>query len=201
MTCDQYLATLATASVGELDLQREHAARCPDCARVTRLVVERERHRAAAFDALASYTPAYVTSDVALETARERRVDRLYAAAFAVVLAVTAAVALRVTSPGLLGRHEIVRTPPTFEAEPAAPMLDETLLVRCVPPRVAAELIQPRLTMRSNRIIISSRDGVPGTLTVRATARQLRTVRATLDEFEAATCASRPTPVTPPPVP
>ena len=47
MTCDDYLALLESLPVEELryGAAREHATICPECSRVTRVVVEREQKR------------------------------------------------------------------------------------------------------------------------------------------------------------
>jgi hypothetical protein len=88
MTCDEYLATLSTASLGEPAAAREHAAGCADCARVTGLAVARER-------------------------GRHRHLDRAYAAASALAIAAVVWVAASRVNPRDLAPRAATAARPT----------------------------------------------------------------------------------------
>jgi hypothetical protein len=176
MNCDEYLATLSTASLGELEAGpgRDHAARCPDCDRVTRLIAERERHRVAAFDDLRSSVPAYVTSDAARATVPERGVDRGFT--IGVVLAV--AVSLWLVVPRIhFGGRELERA-----ARAADPIVEDALLLRCLTAGQAAALIRPHIRDANSSVVASAH--APGVITIRGTAAQIARARAVLRPYE-----------------
>ena len=66
----------------------------------------------------------------------------------------------------------------------SAPMLKQTLVLRCVSTGQALALIRPLLTHPANTVTASER--APGVITVRATAEQQARVRAALDYAERA---------------
>ena len=76
MNCDTYLSMLATLPIEELgyDDAREHAARCHDCNRVTRVVAERERNMLVAFGELYPSVPAGSIATRAIVLSRRRRI-------------------------------------------------------------------------------------------------------------------------------
>jgi hypothetical protein len=63
-----------------------------------------------------------------------------------------------------------------------APMIEQSLLLRCLPAGKAAALIRPVLDLPTNTIVLSP--DAPGVITVRATSAQLDRVRAVLDPYE-----------------
>ena len=171
MTCDEYLATLVTASLDEIDAMGEHAARCPDCGRVARLVTAQERSRVAAFDALHPPTPIHVATETIPATSRERRRDWLYSMATALALAVLVSV----------GASRIQRM--HFGGRAGAPLVTEAFLVRCLSPGQAMALMAPHVG-REGTVATSPQAG--GVLTVRTTAERMRDVRALLARYESA---------------
>jgi hypothetical protein len=109
---------------------------------------------------------------------------------------VFAAVAALMTT----GAYAVSRraTPPAESAVPGAPIIEEAILLRCLTPGEAAELIRPLLRLRSNTIVSAA--DAPRVLTIRATPAQLQTVKSVLDKYENAgssACPARPTTVTP----
>jgi hypothetical protein len=87
------------------------------------------------------------------------------------------------------------RTPTTGPGSPGVPMVEEAVLLRCLTPGEAAELIRPLLRLPENRIVASPEDA-PRVLTVRGTPAQLQQVKSKLDELQDAgspACAPRPT--------
>ncbi len=73
---------------------------------------------------------------------------------------------------------------------------DEAIVLQCLAPADAAELIRPLLTLPANQVVVRA-NGTTRVLALRVTAEQLAQVKATLAPYEAAgspTCAARPAP-------
>lgn len=84
-------------------------------------------------------------------------------------------------------------TPADNAALPGAPIVEEAIVLRCLSPGEAAELIRPLLVLPSNTMV--ARASAPRVLTIRATAAQLENVKAVLEAHEgvgAPACAARP---------
>lgn len=81
----------------------------------------------------------------------------------------------------------------------STPMVEQTLVLRCVSTDLALALIRPLLTHPANTVTASQR--APGAITIRATAEQLTRVRAVLDDHErtAPACVAPPADVAPAP--
>ena len=93
----------------------------------------------------------------------------------------------------------LVRRSPV-DAKPDVPDVEEAILLSCLSPGEAADMVRPLLNLQSNTIVISP-ERAPRVLTLRATPTQLEEVKAILSKFEdpaSQTCATRPTP---PPTP
>jgi hypothetical protein len=76
------------------------------------------------------------------------------------------------------------------------PMVEEAMLLRCLSPGEAAELVRPHLTLRSNRVVYPAANA-SRVLTLRATPAQLQQVRSVLAAYEGTgspACATRPAP-------
>lgn len=73
-------------------------------------------------------------------------------------------------------------------------LIDETIVLQCLTPDEAAELIRPVLNLRENRVVIRPTQNTR-LLALSATAVQLQQVKTLLAPYEAAgspTCATRP---------
>jgi hypothetical protein len=95
-----------------------------------------------------------------------------------------------------LGRVTTVASAP-----PGPPLVEETVLLRCLSPGEAAALIRPVLTLRTNGAVLYAPERAERVLIIRATPSQLRRAKAVLEEHEgvgSAACAARPGTVTPP---
>lgn len=82
----------------------------------------------------------------------------------------------------------------------SAPILEESILLRCLSPGEAGELVRPLLRERGNLVVVNPSQA-PRILTIRATAAQLTNVKAALEKYEgggSAACslprATTPTP-------
>ena len=87
-----------------------------------------------------------------------------------------------------LGALMVARTsvpaPATAPVSAGAPIVEEALLLRCLPAGEAAQLIRPLLRFRENSVVVAAH--APRVLTVRGTAAQLREVRVLLERYERA---------------
>lgn len=73
---------------------------------------------------------------------------------------------------------------------------DEAIVLQCLAPAEAAEVIRPLLTLSGNQVVVNP-TAAPRVLTVRVTAQQLAQVKARLAPYEATgspSCATRPVP-------
>lgn len=85
-------------------------------------------------------------------------------------------------------------------ASSGPPMIEEAIVLRCLSPGEAAELIRPLLGLPTNSIVYSPARA-PRVVTIRATPAQIQEVRSKLDEYERAdspTCATRLAPASVP---
>lgn len=78
---------------------------------------------------------------------------------------------------------------PSSSLTPASSLVTEDMVLKCITPEDAAQLIRPVLQKPAATVVIS---GAPGTrvLTVKATRDQMQQAKATIDRYEAnsATC-------------
>src|SRR5438128_11809316 len=80
MTCAQCLAELATGSLRELPPDSAvmlHCARCPDCARLTTLLRDREYNAASVLNTLPPLSNPITVAATPARLSRRRRVGRL----------------------------------------------------------------------------------------------------------------------------
>ena len=173
MTCDAYLSFLSTAPIGEplLAPMAEHVSACPDCERVTRLLVEREHALKAAYERLDSGSPPLLTAEAALTTARRRWLARLIGLGLGILfLAILATFARQLVPPG---------------ARPGAlggGLSAETFRLHCLTPVQAGELIQPYLRANGSAYYTSERTA--GIITVRSTEEEMMKTRSVLDRYD-----------------
>ena len=164
---------------------------CAPTAGASRCRAEREAGLTAALGSLRSATPARVTSEIAVTTSRERRLDRVYAFALAAALAaVVWLVGARVRGGDPAGPPVAVQT------------VEEAFLLRCLWPEEAMSLARPLL--RSRSASLTATPSAPRVITVRATAAQLEEVRGMLARYDgpaSPACAPRPERITTPRAP
>jgi hypothetical protein len=137
---------------------------------------------APAFDAaLAELQRGNVTRAPALRDRARRR-----------VVIVTVMVAVLAVATALVVASRRARITEVGISSP--PMLDDAIVLQCLAPAEAAEIIKPLLTLRANQVIVRATDA-PRVLSLRATAAQLEQVKARLAPYEVAgspTCRTRP---------
>jgi hypothetical protein len=168
VSCDDYLAMLATLPVEELEYPaREHAAGCHNCDRVTRVVAEREQNMLMAFDDLRSSVPAAQTAASALAASGRREIARYYQIGLGIA---TVATVLYLSMSRIL------------PAPPPSPVVTESFRLQCLSPEQAAEVLRP-YTHAIGRL--SFRPSSPlGVIEVEGSREMMTAVRSVLDRFD-----------------
>ncbi|MBA3646070.1 MAG: hypothetical protein H0W63_07805 [Gemmatimonadaceae bacterium] len=171
ISCEQSLKALATLSAAELESSRalsDHAAACPDCARVAGIVLERERSLALAIDSLAPRGDPAVIAGRAAIAAQRRGTAHLVKWILFAAMAATAWFALDST----IGTHE---------RSVAASLKTETIRFSCLTPQQAESLIEPYV--RTNGHAIYFIPGIQG-VTVRAMPAEIERSKTLIHEFD-----------------
>jgi hypothetical protein len=179
MTCDDYLSMLETLPVQELGYgeAREHAAYCPDCNRVTRVVAARERNMMMAYESAYPSASAVTVAERAVASARRQRIAFYYRAALGIAAVVV--IALFVVTRRIPA--DVVRHPAFFER----------FSLQCLSSDQAAELIR-REVPNGERIVIRSRPRV-AVIEVGGSVAEVGVARSLIDHFdnaERAKCAA-----------
>jgi hypothetical protein len=181
MNCEDYLSMLATLPVEELAYgdARDHAGRCRECDRITRVVAERERNMVMAFGDLHLSVPAGQIAAHALVTARRRTVALYYRIGLGFV---TVAFILYI----VMSRQ----TP----APSASGDVRETFQLQCLSPEQAAELLRPVIQATGH---VSFQTNSPlAIIKVEASSEVMERVRSALERYDSPTesrCAVQPT--------
>jgi hypothetical protein len=174
MNCDAYLSMLATLPIDELAYgrARDHAARCRDCDRVTRVVAERERNMLIAFTDLDLSVPAGQVAARALVTSRRRTVALYYRIGLGV--AAVATILYIVTS----------RQAPSPLPLPSADVR-ETFRLHCLSPEQAAAVLRQVLPA-SGRVSFQP-DSPLGIIKVEASPEEIEQARSVLERYDTPT--------------
>jgi hypothetical protein len=139
-----------------------------------------------AFDAALAELQGAEQARVSDVSAQPRRAPRTRAFAAKVTALAFAAGALLL----FLGRVTTVASAP-----PGPPLVEETVLLRCLSPGEAAALIRPVLALRTDGTVLYRPERAERVLIIRATPEQMRRAKAVLEEHEgvgSAACAARP---------
>src|SRR4026208_418779 len=92
MNCNECLAALETESLREMTPDSpvlRHCATCPDCARLTTMLRDREYETATVLNSLPPMSNPLTVADYAVNTAQRRRVGRVAVMLSGAALAVT----------------------------------------------------------------------------------------------------------------
>lgn len=169
VNCDDYLSMLATLPVEELAYggARDHAAKCGDCARTTRVVAERERNMLTAFgDLHQSVAPRHV-AERAILLSRRRSVTLYYRIGIAAATVATILV---------LFLWRLASTP--FPAT----TVSETFRLQCLSPEQAAEVLRPHI-QATGRVSFRANSSV-GIITVEASPEEMEAARSLLGRYD-----------------
>jgi hypothetical protein len=175
MTCAQVLATLSTASLRDMtpdSAVMAHCATCPDCARVTTLVREKEYEAASVLNGLPPMSNPITVAEQATTTSKRRRLGRVAVMISGTALAVTIWIAASLTVIPALNRAD----------SSVSAQRTETIQLSCLSPKQAADIINPYVRSHGSMYFIPS-SGLAA-ITVRGTSLELAKSRDLIRQFE-----------------
>jgi len=180
MTCEECLSALETESLREMTADSavmRHCATCPDCARVTTMVRDKEYETATVLNGLPAMSNPVTVAETAGLTDQRRRVGgvvvTLSAISGAIVIWIVSAT---MVVPGLYRAGVI------GNGAPPAGLRTETMQLSCLSPQQAADIINPYVRERGSTYFIL-RSGISA-ITVRGTPRELERSRTLLQQFD-----------------
>jgi hypothetical protein len=176
MTCADCLSALATESLRDISPDSpvlQHCATCPDCARVTTTLREKEYEAATLLNGLPPMSNPLTVAETAVRTAQRRRVGRVVVMLSGAALAATIWIAAATTIIPALNLADL-RT--------VGAQRTETIPLTCLSPQQAGDIINPYVrTHGSNYWVPAS--GISA-ITVKGTAAELAKSRDLIREFE-----------------
>jgi hypothetical protein len=188
MTCQDCLSALSTESLREMTADSpvlQHCATCPECARLTTMLRDREYETATVLNGLPPMSNPLTVAETAVRTAQRRRVGRVAVIISGAALAATIAiVSATIVIPAMNAGDDVRRST----------LRTETMQLTCLSPQQAADIIDPYV--RSNH----SKYYIPGSsisaITVQGTPGELAKSRELINRFErdpSAACRSTAT--------
>ncbi|MDP9203688.1 MAG: hypothetical protein M3P26_17430 [Gemmatimonadota bacterium] len=176
MTCKDCLSALATESLREMtpdSAVMQHCATCPDCARVTTALRDREYETATVLNGLPPMSNPLTVAETAVRTAQRRRVGRVAVMISGAALVVTLwIVAATIVIPALDDGHIVA----------GSTLRTETMQLTCLSPQQAGDIINPYVRARGGTYY-ASKSGISA-ITVRGTSEELAKSRDLIREFE-----------------
>jgi hypothetical protein len=175
MNCNECLAALETESLREMTPDSpllRHCATCPDCARLTTMLRDKEYETATVLNSLPPMSNPLTVAENAVNMAQRRRVGRVAVMLSGAALVITLwFVAARIVYP-------------VFEDDDVrlARTITEIIPLTCLSPQQAGDIIEPHL--RSNRARYYAPTSGLHTITVRATPEEVAKSRALIRVFE-----------------
>ena len=182
MTCEDCLSALATASLREMtpdSAVMQHCATCPDCARLTTTLREKEYEAATVLNTLSPMSNPLEVAETAVRVAQRRRMGRV------VVMATGAAL---VATIWIVGATMLI---PLFEdghTSTGSTLRTETIALSCLTTRQTADIINPYVRSRGSTYYLPS-TGIAA-ITVRGTADELAKSKDLIANFERAPSAA-----------
>jgi hypothetical protein len=170
----------------------QHCATCPDCARVTTMLRDKEYETATVLNSLPPMTNPLTVAETAVRTAQRRRVGRvavmISGAALVVTLWIVAAtIVIPALNGGDLARYPVV-------AGEMQGLRTETIPLSCLSPAQAGDIISPYVRARGSTYYVPS-SGISA-ITVRGTRAELAKSRTLIRDFESDPSAACRLPMT-----
>jgi hypothetical protein len=185
MTCEECLSALETESLREMSADSpvmQHSATCPDCARVTTMVRDKEYETATVLNSLPPMSDPLAVAETAGRTDQRRRVGQfvvmLSAIAGAVIIWIVSAT---MVVPGLY-RAGVIGGGRQPGAMRTGVLRTETMPLTCLSPQQAADIINPYIR-ESGSIYFVPASGISA-ITVRGTPEELAKSRDLINRFE-----------------
>jgi hypothetical protein len=176
MTCEDCLSALATESLREMtpdSAVMQHCAMCPDCARLTTMLRDREYEAASVLNGLPPMSNPLTVAETAVRTAQRRRVGRVVVMLSGAALVATIWIAAAMTVIPALNRADMRN---------AGRLVTETIPLTCLSPRQAADIIDPYVRSDNSKYWIPA-SGISA-ITVHGTRQELVRSRDLISEFE-----------------
>jgi hypothetical protein len=175
MTCAEVLETLSTASLRDMPADSAvmaHCATCPDCARVTTLLREKEYEAASVLNGLPPMSNPITLAEESVVTSKRRRVGRIAVIGTGAALVATIWIAASLTIfPELIHNDS-----------PPSELRTESMQLTCLSPQQAADLINPYVRSHGSNWYIP-KSGI-SVITIRGTGDELAKSRDLIAQFE-----------------
>jgi hypothetical protein len=150
-----------------------HASTCPDCARVTTLLRDREYDAATTFNNLRPATHPAAIAESAIAMSRRRRLGKIVTTLTGTALAATIWLAAQFTFIPMMNRADAIS---------AQTLHTETIPLHCLSPEQASDIINPYVRSHGSAYYVPS-SGL-GAITVRGTLGEISKSRDLISEFE-----------------
>jgi type II secretory pathway component GspD/PulD (secretin) len=176
MTCEDCLAALATASLREMtpdSVVMQHCATCPDCARVTTVLREKEYETATILNSLPPMSNPLAVAENAVGTSQRRRMGRVVVMAAGTALVATIWIVAATLVIPALNRGDM---------RIASELRTETMQLSCLSPQQAADIINPYVRSHGSTYYLPS-SGISA-ITVRGRPAELAKSRDLIAHFE-----------------
>ena len=176
MTCEDCLSALATASLRDMapdSAVMQHCAACPDCARLTTTLREKEYEAATVLNTLPPMSNPLTVADTAVRVAQRRRIGRVVVMMTGAALVATIWITAATLVIPALDRGDIRN---------ASALRTETIALSCLTPRQAADIINPYVRSHGSAYYLPS-TGIAA-ITVRGRPDELAKSRDLIAHFE-----------------
>ena len=176
MNCTEVLSTLSTASLRDMAPDSEvmlHCDTCPDCARVTTGLRDREYEAATLLNGLPPMSNPITVAEQSVIASRRRRTGRIAVMISGAALVVTIWIAAALT---------VVPAMSHSESDAANTLRTETMQLSCLSPQQAADIINPYVRSHGSTYYLPT-TGISA-ITVRGTASELSKSRNLIHDFE-----------------
>jgi hypothetical protein len=176
MNCTDVLATLSTASLRDMTPDSAvmlHCDSCPDCARVTTMLRDREYEAATVLNGLPPMSHPMAVAEQSVVASKRRRLGRVAVVISGAALAVTVWIASALTIIPALNQSD---------ANIATTLHTETMQLSCLSPQQAADIINPYVRSHGSTYYIPT-TGISA-ITVRGNRDELAKSRNLIHDFE-----------------
>jgi hypothetical protein len=176
MNCTEALAALSTESLRDMTPDSAvmlHCDTCPDCARVTTILRDREYEAATVLNGLHPMSNPIAVAEQSLVASKRRRLGRVAVVISGAALVVTIWIASALTIIPALNQSDV---------NVATALHTETMQLSCLSPQQAADIINPYVRGHGSTYYIPT-TGISA-ITVRGTQDELSKSRDLIHDFE-----------------
>src|SRR3981081_976037 len=176
MHCTEVLAALSTSSLRDMAPDSAvmlHCDTCPDCARVTTILRDREYEAATVLNGLPSMSNPIAVAEQSVIASKRRRLGHVAVMISGTALVVTIWIAAALTVIPALNQSDL---------NIATALHTETMQLSCLSPQQAADIINPYVRSHGSTYYLPT-TGISA-ITVRGTLEELRKSRNLIHDFE-----------------